>query len=183
MIHDIPITESVNRVMYLVAKCKGKRVLHLGSTGPLHNILKKVVESIYGIDRVESSEVDEILDLEKGIEGIKKTDFDLVLCAEILEHLSCPGNLLASLSSFGWPLIVTVPNAFSSIGNRFILKGKENVNLEHVAYYSYFTLKELTGRYGYKLKEFFWYNGQPLIAEGLIFYMEPSDDNKKTESD
>jgi 2-polyprenyl-3-methyl-5-hydroxy-6-metoxy-1,4-benzoquinol methylase len=93
---------------------------------------------------------------------------DVVLCGEILEHLSNPGRLLDAVRKLAVPIIVTVPNAFSSVGMRWIAKAKENVNKEHVAWYSYHTLKTLLERHGYELAEFFWYKGKPLVAEGLV---------------
>jgi len=50
--------------------------------------------------------------------------------------------------------------------------GIENVNRDHVAYYSYWTLHELVTRYGFEITEWHWYNGRPLFAEGLIFWVK-----------
>jgi hypothetical protein len=52
----------------------------------------------------------------------------------------------------------------------------ENVNLDHVNYYTYYTLKSLVTRYGYQILDFFWYDYEvqsrkspPGLTEGLIF--------------
>jgi hypothetical protein len=71
------------------------------------------------------------------------------------------------------PILITVPNAHCVIGRQHILRGVESVNIDHVAYYSWRTLKTLVERYDYVVKEFYWYlPGQPRTAEGLIFVVE-----------
>jgi hypothetical protein len=50
--------------------------------------------------------------------------------------------------------------------------GTENVNVDHVAWYSWRTLKTLLDRYGYPIREFYWYKGRPRFAEGIIVVTE-----------
>ncbi len=164
MLHPVPDTESVDRTIWLVKELKGKRVLHFGSAGPLHGILKQVAE-MYGADR--EGNCDFALDVET--DPLPDGEYDYILCGEILEHLSNPGVFLEKLKQYDCPIIITVPNAFSETGFFWLKKGAENVNKEHVAYYSYTTLKVLIERHGYREIGFYWYNGEPLFAEGLIF--------------
>ena len=95
---------------------------------------------------------------------------ELVICGEVLEHLSNPGHFLKRLKK-AYPVttIFTVPNAFTDIGRNSLKTGIEQVNSDHTCYYSYTTLKELLDRHAYQIDEFYWYNGRPLFAEGLIF--------------
>ena len=95
-------------------------------------------------------------------------DVDLVLCGEVLEHLSNPGRFLDGLRNYGKETIITVPSAFSEVGYSWIRRGTENVNKDHVAYYSWRTLKTLVERHGYEVRQFYWYGGKPGVSEGLI---------------
>jgi hypothetical protein len=58
------------------------------------------------------------------------------------------------------------------MGCHALEKGYENVNRDHVAYYSWWTLKSLVEKCGYEVVEFAWYNGRPLFAEGLVMLAE-----------
>src|SRR3990172_4625529 len=53
-------------------------------------------------------------------------------------------------------------------------------NPEHVAYYSWHTLKVLVERHGYGIVEWYWYNGEPGTAEGLIFNLTLPSKNDGT---
>src|SRR5690606_6274094 len=78
-----------------------------------------------------------------------------------------------------WPdarLLITVPNALSHAGLRHAQKGIEHVNVDHVAWYSYRTLRTLVERCGYGVADFKWYGGVPMFSEGLIFLCERQTD-------
>jgi hypothetical protein len=91
----------------------------------------------------------------------------------VLEHLTNPGYFLQQLRVLGAPIIITVPNAFSEAGRHWAAQARECVNVDHVAWYSWRTLKTLVERCGYEVREWYWYNGQPRFAEGLVFVVEP----------
>jgi SAM-dependent methyltransferase len=171
MIHKIPPAPSVDRTWYFKNLCRNMVVLDIGCNGPMHDHLKEVSKEIWGIDRVESKIENYIkIDVEKEplplIDGKK---FDIVICGEILEHLSNPGQFLEKLKVYQTSIVLSVPNAFADSALNSVKKGIEQVNKDHVAYYSYFTLKNLVERQGYTIDEFLWYNGEPNISEGLIF--------------
>jgi hypothetical protein len=169
MLHEVPTAPSVDRFDFVRERAKGKKVLSLGHSGTMADLVDVIALEVVGVDKAGGRGVFEI-DLENP-EGllIIEDSFDLILCGEILEHLGNPGNLLATLRDYfkDTPVLVTVPNAGGSIYRG----GKENVNVDHVAWYSYRTLKTLVERYGYEVSEFFWYNGPPFTAEGLIFVL------------
>jgi hypothetical protein len=48
----------------------------------------------------------------------------------------------------------------------------ENVNIDHVAWYSPRTLRTLLERARWNITEFAWYGGDPGVAEGLIAVAE-----------
>ena len=160
-LHPIPDTKAVNRVEFIVSQCKGKKVLDIGSSGFLRGILKPICE-LTGIDKQATSDIQ--CDVEK--DPMPDGEFELIVAGEILEHLSNPGMFLDNLKKYSCPIIITVPNAFSDNSGR---TGIENVNPEHVAWYSYNTLKTLMERHGYEVTEWYWQHGQPYTAEGLIF--------------
>lgn len=177
-LHKVPETTSVDRVKFLVERCTGRGVLDVGSaSGPLHAKLGEVAKVIFGADRNPTAgDRSAVLDLDAwgGSEIMPFADqleIDTVVCGEVLEHLSNPGWLLHRIAhSFpNAELIVTAPNAFGKSGRGWMAKGIENVNREHVTWFSWHTLLVLTGRYGYETREWHWYNGDPMTAEGMIF--------------
>lgn len=175
--HRVPPAPVVDRDKFLLDSAEGKVVLDIGASGPMHLALVKKAKKVYGIDRVDAD----------GIVGIDLDDFhatlpvypdvELIICGEILEHLSNPGWLLKRLR-VAYPttrLVVTVPNAFNSMCRPALSKGIENVNSDHVAWYSYTTLTNLLKREGWIVEVFAWYKGDPYFSEGLIAVTEGTD--------
>lgn len=167
MFQHVPDLPTVaDRGRYLTEKARGKIVLDIGCTGPISAQIKAAAKKYYGVDRVpvegaEMVELDHRPDLMPKFE-----DVELVICSEVLEHLSNPGYFLLALAA-SYPqrdCYFTVPNA----GAYQFKEGVEIVNAEHVCWYSYATLKALLTRYNYVIKEARWYNGQPFRAEGII---------------
>lgn len=174
MLHEVPEADVVDRAAFIMERCRGHVVLDIGASGLLHDQIKSVAKKVYGIDREDGDDIAGI-DLSHYATRLPKyQDVTRVVCGEVLEHLSNPGIFLEKLRLVygGTPTIVTVPNAFSRAGHRRLLDGVENVNIDHVAWYSHRTLKTLLSRYGYEIKEFYWYNGEPLTAEGLVVVTE-----------
>ena len=172
MLHPVPNATTVERIPFLCTQATGKRVLHLGASGPLHAALLKVAASAAGIDRADAPGI-RGYDLDNiGISGLPPewAEYDLIVAGEILEHLTNPGRLLRCLRSQypGVPLIVTVPNAFSAIAAKHIARGIENVNRDHVAWYSPITMATLLQKCGYASGDLYYYNGTGPTAEGLI---------------
>lgn len=179
-VHDIPDTIACQRESFIKALCKDKVVLHIGSNGVFNPELEKVAKKVYAIDKDEcdnNAENFEQVDIEGNFrytEGL-----DIVLASDIIEHLSNPGLFLDGLSEFKCKILISVPNAFAKNHLDWLAKNKENVHKDHVAYYSYNTLKCLVERHGFEVKRWLWYNGQPRIAEGIIFIVERKEENEK----
>ena len=84
----------------------------------------------------------------------------------MIEHLNNPGLFLNGIKRFMTPdtqLVITTINAYS--GMRFFvygLRGRggelEPVHPDHVAYYSYSTLKLLLERHHYDIADFMFYD-------------------------
>jgi len=171
MVHRIPRSTVVDRVKFILDRCKGKQVLNLGSdSGPLHEMIKGVASELTGVDKHDGPNTQITIDLDKSpyMYHTNPDRYHLIVCGELLEHLANPGRFLEAMRHFQCPMLITSPNAFCEAGLRSVKRGTENVNKDHVAYYSYKTLKTLVERYGYKIQEFHWYHGKPNVAEGLI---------------
>lgn len=176
-LHEVPKAEVVNRPEFIIARTKNKYVLEFGASGKMHEAVKASAKAYRGIDREDS--VDGTV-VGFDLDDVSQTDLpqldgaEIIVCGEIIEHLSNPGWFLTRLRKQypGVPVLITVPNAFAVAGLSSLMKGVENVNKDHVSWYSWRTLKTLTERVGYEVKEFAWYNGKPLVSEGLIFVVE-----------
>ena len=177
----------VQRTDFILAECAGKRVLHLGCANYpyteesikhnmlLHFQLEKVAAELYGLDF--DKEGIEILtahgsknvfwaDLEKLDDLELDRTFDIIIAGEMIEHLNNPGLFLSGLKRFMGPgskLVVTTINAYSAV--RFVLYGlrgrrgqTEFVHPDHVAYYSYSTLKLLVERHEMQVETFLFYD-------------------------
>jgi hypothetical protein len=175
MLHTVPEAEVVKREGFLLDACRGRRVLEFGASGPMHDAIVKVAAATVGVDREDGP----------GVVGFDLDDVsqstlpsmdapDVIVCGEVLEHLSNPGWFLTRLRRQypGVPVVITVPNAFAEAGRKSIVTGVECVNRDHVAYYSWKTLTVLVSRAGYTSTVFAWYKGQPRTAEGLILIVE-----------
>jgi len=177
----------VDRTSFFVEQCVGKSVLHLGCTNYpyteesvrenmlLHTQLEKVAGELYGLD-ADQAGIDELTRL--GSTNILKADlerlddlnldktFDIIIAGDMVEHLNNPGLFLNGTRRFMGPetrLILSTINAYC--GMRFLwygLRGKrgkvEFVHPDHVAYYSYSTLKLLVERHGMKVENFLFYD-------------------------
>lgn len=176
MLHDVRGKDAVkDRNVWICAAAAEKVVLDVGASGQLHQDLLGVCPKVYGLDLHPDSPDIDTCDFDDPSAPLPKhDDVELVICGEILEHLSNPGFLLQRLRAAypSQPLIVSVPNAFSQAAAYHIKRGFENVNRDHVAWYSPKTLEWLLARYNYKVKNWAWYNGQPLTAEGIIAVAE-----------
>lgn len=175
MIHPVPDAEVVDRARFILERVRGRVVLDVGASGPMHDKVVQAASRCHGIDREEASGVVGFdLDDTGPVQVPHFDEVEVVLCGEVLEHLSNPGWLLTRLRrQYPVSTIVTVPNAHSKAGRQHIEVGEENVNVGHTAWYSWHTLKVLVERAGYAVKDFKWYNGEPYTAEGIIFVLEP----------
>lgn len=155
-----------DRAAYLVEKAKDKIVLDVGCTGPISQAIRKVAKAYYGVDKVAADGI-EACDLELRPDRMPvHEDVEIIICAEILEHLGNPGYFLLALKKHyhGKEIYFTVPNA----GAYQVRDNCELVNAEHVCWYSYATIASLLKRYQFEIIASRWYNGEPYKAEGII---------------
>ena len=179
----LPRRRLVYRDDYIVGLCRGRRVLHIGCTDApltqakfeagalLHRKLEGVAAHLVGVD-LDSESIEWLR--ERGIENIHVADAerirefleginfvpDLILAGEVLEHLANPGAFLSGIEEGmreGAELVLSVPNAFWGEGFLHVLTGREKVHPEHVAYYSYHTVRRLLERIGLAVVDIFPY--------------------------
>lgn len=190
----IPRKPVVDRDAYIVGACVNRDVIHLGACDYpmtrgkaakgelLHQKLQGVGRSLVGYDN--DAESIRVLREEFGLNDIVDRDLskpfddsvargDLVICADIIEHVNNVGNLLEACNRLlrpGGRLVVTTINAASFKQAVRALLGREPVHPDHVAYFTYATLGVLLGRFGFKLDDcrYFVY---PTVsaAAGLLF--------------
>jgi hypothetical protein len=175
MLHHVPKTAVIDRVDYLLKETAKRVVLDLGASGPIVQALQQVAREYYGADIVSNPAIRNFhqIDFDKAMSLPSIPSLQLIVAGEIIEHLSNAGRFLDLLHKSRVPVILTTPNAGGIDQQRLVRLQTECVNREHVAWYSYNTLKTLIERHNFKLIEWYWYNGQPLTAEGLIFKIEP----------
>lgn len=80
--------------------------------------------------------------------------FDVILAADLIEHLPNPGLFLERVKKHlkpGGRLILTTPNCFNlfSIAEK-ISKGEPTVNKDHTCYFNDKTLRQLLGKCGFE---------------------------------
>lgn len=177
----------VQRLEIIREFCSGKKVLHLGCTNYpytkeaiesnmlLHFDLEKICSDLWGLDGdAEGIEIlrrhgsKQILsgDLENLAEVPIGSTFDVIVAGEMIEHLNNPGlflNGIKRLMNEESVLLLTTINAYCAM--RFFYygargrKGKaEPVHPDHVAYYSYSTLKLLVERHDLIMDKFLYYD-------------------------
>lgn len=177
----------VQRLDFIRETCRGKRVLHLGCTNwpytleslannmLLHRELEQIASHVVGIDADEKgietlSEKGSKNLYQADLERLEKLDlnemFDVIIAGEMIEHLNNPGLFISGIQRFMTSetrLVLTTINAYC--GMRFWqygLRGKrgkqEPVHPDHVAYYSYSTLKLLIERHGMHVEKFLFYD-------------------------
>jgi hypothetical protein len=175
-LHPVPLVKAVNRVAYLTNEARDKVIFDFGATGPLPELLRGVAKLYYSTDILPANAENYYqIDLDRADRLPDIPGLQLAIAGEVIEHLSNAGHFLDLLHTLKVPVILTAPNAFSAGSRHFLNRNIENVNREHVAWYSYHTLKVLVERHNFKLVKWHWYNGKPLTAEGIIFKLEPVD--------
>jgi len=172
---DIEIV--IGRVGFVLERCWGKRVLHLGCvdeglTGErleagalLHSQLLMVAKEVYGVDvseeglsllraaRIPNLILGNVEQLDQ-IPELQEKKFDIILAAEIIEHLNNPGLFLQSakhLFQENTVMIITTPNAHRITGFGYRLKGLEFVHPDHNYWFSWSTLVSLLSKNGYQI--------------------------------
>ena len=166
----------VSRWEFILTKCRGKKVLHLGCIGEterstsdkvkslcegkvLHAHLRKIVSDVVGVDYNEPT----VRELNKlgfneilcgNVEGLDEIDlqrtFDVILCGDLIEHLSESGKMFKGLRpriNENGELLIMRPNSFGLLHFFRYAFGRFREGNDHVLSFSIFTLQNLLRRY------------------------------------
>ena len=177
----------VQRLDFVRDISRGKRVLHLGCTNYpytseaidhdmlLHFELEKIASHVTGFDydqeglNILAEHGSKNLfqaDLEKLHDVSCEETFEVIVAGEMIEHLNNPGLFLQGIRRFmddKTQLVITTINAYCALRIALYgVKGKggtnEPVHPDHIAYYSYSTLRLLLERHDYIIDDFMFYD-------------------------
>jgi 2-polyprenyl-3-methyl-5-hydroxy-6-metoxy-1,4-benzoquinol methylase len=171
----------VSRDQEILKIARGRRVLHLGCVGntdlPAHERVRLAKESLHwklttqadvvGVDyscqvieqyrqlgvfdNIIHGDVQSLQSV--NIEGV----FDVVIAADIIEHLSNPGALLQGIRRFCTPssqVVITTPHAFGLPNFLRFCVGKFRDGEEHVMTFNSDNVRNLLKRHGYRIERF-----------------------------
>lgn len=183
---------------YLIQKCQNKTILHVGCTDYpflkeslekgflLHEKIVKTARKVIGVDIAEQdvSEMNtlgydvRIIDAQRLSDYDWEEKFDVILLADVIEHVLNPGLVLqesVKLLKEEGIIIVTVPNSFGII--RFLKSffRYEQVHPDHITYFSSGTLETLAARLHLEIQELAWYRFEardPRIIVRLSAFLE-----------
>lgn len=137
----------------------------------LHSALIKTCKNVTGLDLnvaaiehlqrtydIPDLHICDILEVDRETETFSEgRHYDFALLAEVVEHLDNPGQFLTQMNDTLGHLydriIITVPNAFSSVARRAWGNGIENINSDHRYWFSPYTIARLTTAAGFKVEK------------------------------
>ncbi|MEM7406053.1 MAG: methyltransferase domain-containing protein [Pseudomonadota bacterium] len=161
-----------SRISWLTERCRGRRVVHVGCVDHdiamvehkrargkwLHGELMEAAERVLGVDidaeglaaLEQKFGIDDLLSanlLTDPCEPIFAEKWDIMLLAEVLEHIGDPVTFLRTLRErFGGvanEFIITVPNAFAEEIVAAARNGTEVVNSDHRFWFTPYTIAKL----------------------------------------
>jgi SAM-dependent methyltransferase len=188
-VHTLARAPVGDRVELLREIARGKRTIDLGFIDQgrmsakraegtwLHAELKEVARELVGID-LDAEGVAQANELgyearcadcqdRESLLGLDLEPADVVVAGELIEHLDCPGAFLDAIKTLvapGGVLVVTTPNSISLTNFLAALVGRELMNPDHVGWQSPRTAETLLLRYGWVLRDRFFYRFPPVRA-------------------
>lgn len=107
------------------------------------------VRNVIGYDNVTCNDI-----CDNTFELPNQTHWDYILLGEIIEHIEDPYRFIKSIREkfIGKidKIIITAPNVFNIDTERDIKKGIENINTDHVFWFSPYTLQKIAYKAGYR---------------------------------
>lgn len=171
-IRNISQVGMVSKNNIICKLCSGKSVLDVGCIGQayssespdwLHGQLSKVASRVLGVD-IASHAVKNLRDDGFNVIHVSELNslqeqFDIVLMADVIEHVSNPGEFIRDYSRFveSGKFLISTPNSLSILHQLFnLFSGKVSVNAEHTCWFDPITLSQLTKRYGLEPSAIWW---------------------------
>lgn len=179
MVHALPSASIVERIDWLVERCRGNRVVHIGFADAgffeeqtragrwLHGHLADAAREIVGLDADEQgvyaaraagfeADVVDVTD-PAAVAALGIEPADVVVAGEVIEHLGAPGPFLDAMRPLlrpGGTLLVTTPNAYGLINVVGSITRRIEINHpDHVVMFTWRTLTELLRRHGWVVDE------------------------------
>lgn len=179
MIHRLPRVRLVDRIEWLMQRCRNKSVIHVGfadtgfreqqqrSNRWLHAHLNTVSAELVGIDTDPTGVNAAIADGYEAhvadctdpaaVSALGLAPAEVVVAGEVIEHVDAPGPFLDGLRMLcrsDGQLIITTPNAYG-LANPIsaLLLGAEINHPDHVVMFTWRTLTELLRRHGWQVVE------------------------------
>jgi len=211
-------TKLYNRLDLIEKYCAGKKIIHVGFADHveliekkikknewLHNRLLSVANRCVGID-INAKAVN-FIESRLGIPDIYSYDliqsepfpvlmedqWDLLLLAEIIEHVDNPELFLSILfnkyKGVVKGLLITAPNAFWYKNATGFLRRREHINSDHRYWFTPYTLAKIACNAGWLPIEFEYsagigyplrclYKAFPLLGESVVMLFIPKTDDK-----
>jgi SAM-dependent methyltransferase len=162
-----------DRLTYLAALARGKRVLDLGivnhtaeattSASWLHDRIRAVADYCLGLDVLEPA----LMQLQAKGYNVRKFDvtggehlgetFDLIVAGELIEHLGSPERLFEFAREHlrpGGRFVLSTPHPYYITRVMLFLRGRSNESTDHTALYFPSGIAELAERAGMQLVEY-----------------------------
>ncbi|MCL5990546.1 MAG: glycosyltransferase [Bacteroidetes bacterium] len=181
-INQIKNFNIVERIEFIKDYCRSKNVIHFGfldspfleskfdSSKILHTELKNITNGLYGVDineidlkkyrNLTNDNNNCLLDISNpyvDLRNLMEVDCDVILFAEVLEHIPNPGEALKNLHEIclhkSAKLIVSVPNAYNF---DFFMTANESIEIVHPDHFFYFspvTIRKLLTKYGFIVEQ------------------------------
>jgi SAM-dependent methyltransferase len=170
------------KIEWIIPYVKGLRVLDLGCAGEgegaylrdnwLHARLVAAADSCVGLDHNEEAIKNIKSRGYNAVSGdaqdfISEQSFDVVVAADVLEHLHDFKGFFASLRQClkeDGRLIITTPNPWFFLRfMRCIVKRDGGVNPDHVVWFCAGSIRELLNRYGFDIEELQFGSSEPIF--------------------
>lgn len=180
----------------IIAMARDSSVLHLGCVGftdvpsdqrkhlakeTLHWKLTSVADVIgvdYSVDIIDDfsacGSFTNIVacDIQRLEELPVKRTFDVVVAADVIEHLSMPGAMLDGIKPFcgaNTKIIITTPHAFGLPNYLRFMSGKFTDGAEHVMTFNFHNIQALLRRHGYIIDLFHTCYQPYAKSHGVLF--------------
>ncbi len=169
----------VRRDDWIMRRAYGKRVLHIGCADKpytaqkgkkgelLHQKLATIASHLVGMDlaKTELGFMRDCLGIQNLCYGDaeqldnfeNKGPYDIIIAADVVEHLNNVGRFFDTIPSLMDPetkLLITIPNTFSI--KKFLLVlllCAETTHYDHTAYFSRSNIKQILNRHRYSIEE------------------------------
>ncbi|MBP9822425.1 MAG: class I SAM-dependent methyltransferase [Candidatus Pacebacteria bacterium] len=152
----------LRRILGLVGDSGGLRVLDVGcASGYLGKLIKDRGNNVDGVE-ISAAAAEEarkkldyvyVLDVEKEWpDALRKNDYDLLVCTEVLEHVFDPSKVLASARGalkVGGHIIISTPNFMTwthrvkFLFGKFAYTDQGMLDFGHIRFFTYAYLKKI----------------------------------------